>query len=78
MKDLISSLIKSFQRRSAETLLQANLEEDKRNLIAAQSQAAYASKMVEYYEDRINMIRFQISNGIEETVEKQVSYTVSK
>jgi len=70
MKDFIELLMKPFRKPSAEVIAQVSIEESKRNLLRWQADARYSQKMVEYYEDRIAVLRKQLSFGIEDFAEK--------
>lgn len=70
MKEFIQFLLKPFQKPSAEILVQTSLEESKRNLLRWQADAVYSQKMVEYYEDRLAILRKQLNLGIEKIAEK--------
>lgn len=70
MKDFIQFLLKPFQKPSAEVIAQVSLEESKRNLLRWQADARYSQKMVEYYEDRLALLRQQLNFGIEKFAEK--------
>lgn len=49
----MKSLLALFRKPSAETLAQIELEEAKRQLLVAQSDAEYRNAMVEYHRRRI-------------------------
>ena len=55
---------KLFQKPSAEAIAQHNLEEAKRLYLQKQSEAEYATKMVEYYGGVIRRLSSQIRDGI--------------
>lgn len=50
---MISFITKLFQKPSARSLAQAELEEARRQLLAAQSNADYALSITEYHSTRI-------------------------
>ena len=55
---------KLFQKPGAEVIAQHNLEEAKRLYLQKQSEAEYATKMVEYYGGVIRRLSSQIRDGI--------------
>ena len=55
---------KLFQKPSAESIAQTELEEAKRHYLQKQMEAEYATKMVEYYKGVIIRLTDQIQNGI--------------
>ena len=61
----MKSLLSLFRKPSAETLAQIELEEAKRQLLVAQSNAEYRNAMVEYHRRRIARLQ-TILQGVAE------------
>lgn len=51
--NIVKDLIETFRKPSAETLALRELEEAKRQLLAAQSHQEYYRRMVDYHQDRV-------------------------
>ena len=54
---MIKELIQTFRKPSAEIIAQAELEEARRQLLAAQSGAEFAAQMVTYHAKRIDRLQ---------------------
>ena len=61
----MKSLLSLFRKPSAETLAQIELEEAKRQLLVAQSNAEYRNAMLEYHRRRIARLQ-TILQGVAE------------
>lgn len=61
----MKSLLSLFRKPSAETLAQIELEEAKRQLLVAQSNAEYRNAMVEYHRRRIARLQTMLQGVAE-------------
>lgn len=59
MKNWLSSL-NPFHKPSAQTIVQENLEEYQRRLVAEEAAAAYHRKMVEYYKEGVIRLKAHV------------------
>lgn len=62
---MLKQLTEPFRKPSAEILAQRELEDAKRELLAAQAGLEYAAAMVDYHTSRIQRLSAMVKGGVQ-------------